>query len=396
MSAVDPCRQLREELAPRFTRALSRPGIYLANHSLGRPLDRTADDLSRFADLWYAEMDDAWEAWMATLTTFCGHGGALLGQSGEWTIPKTSAGQALRSVISALPRSGEVRPINIVTTHGEFDSVDFILRAYHAKGRANVTWVDEDGVDGPVSYTTAEAVIDALTPETDLVVVSQVAFQTGRVFKDLERLHAVCQDRGVYLLVDTYHGFGVLPSTNLAFDFAIGGSYKYVRGGPGACWLTVREGLAERDGLQTLDTGWFAKADTFGYGRHEEPAWAEGGRGWWESTPAVVTAYQALAGLELLGEIGIDRLREVSLLQQGAMRDLFRLAGVPVFEPDDPAHYGAFSLVFADDPAGLVSALKQQGISVDARGGSVRFGPDALNTVDEFERVARVLYHFFS
>jgi kynureninase len=55
---------LREHIAPLFSRALAgdkaRDEIYLANHSLGRPLDRTADDIAGALDLWYSGMDGAW------------------------------------------------------------------------------------------------------------------------------------------------------------------------------------------------------------------------------------------------------------------------------------------------------------------------------------------------
>src|SRR2546423_10446875 len=57
---------LRQHVWPRFSRALARDEIYLANHSLGRPPDRAAADMQRGIDAWYRDMDGAWDLWLAT------------------------------------------------------------------------------------------------------------------------------------------------------------------------------------------------------------------------------------------------------------------------------------------------------------------------------------------
>src|SRR2546421_8699903 len=57
---------LRQHMWPRFSRALARDEIYLANHSLGRPPDRAAADMQRGIDAWYRDMDGAWDLWLAT------------------------------------------------------------------------------------------------------------------------------------------------------------------------------------------------------------------------------------------------------------------------------------------------------------------------------------------
>ena len=89
----------------------------------------------------------------------------------------------------------------------------------------------------------------------------------------------------------------------------IGGSYKYLRGGPGACFLYIAPEVLEA-GLRPLDIGWFANADPFGYQRPDLPVLAHGGDGFLESTPPVLTWYQARSGLEFtlaMGVIGFAR-----------------------------------------------------------------------------------------
>ena len=125
--------RLKAEIWPRFSRVLARQEIYLANHSLGRPPDRMADDVRSAIDAWYADLDGAWELWLATREKWRALTARLVGAPrADCIIPKTSAGQGLRAVLNALP--GKPR---VATTDGEFDSIDFILRVYREQERRN-------------------------------------------------------------------------------------------------------------------------------------------------------------------------------------------------------------------------------------------------------------------
>src|ERR1700747_591609 len=116
-------------LRHRFSRVLERDEIYLANHSLGRPPDRMADDVRAALDAWYRDMDGAWRLWLEARERFRSLTGQLIGApSADCVVPKTSAGQGLRAVLNALP--GKPR---VLTTDAEFDSLDFILRVYRER-----------------------------------------------------------------------------------------------------------------------------------------------------------------------------------------------------------------------------------------------------------------------
>jgi kynureninase len=233
--------------------------------------------------------------------------------------------------------------------------------------------------------------VDAIRPGTDLVVVSQIVFTTGQRLPNLDHIVAAAHQAGALILVDGYHAVGVVEVRfeELGADFMIGGSYKYTRGGPGACWLAIHPRHLNSD-LRTLDTGWFAKKEPFGYERTEEPEWAQDGDAWLESTPPVLTAYQANSGLAFTNAIGVDRLRTYNLAQQTTLREALRAKRVSVYEPCDPNQFGAFSLVPHKDPPSLVKALKAAGVNVDARGNSVRFGPDLLNSNRQLEEAAEI------
>src|SRR5574338_21701 len=249
--------ELRRDIRPRFARVLTRPGIYLANHSLGRPPDRMAEDVAGALEAWYRDLDGAWDLWLQGRERFRALTARLVGAPRpDSIIPKASAGQGLRAVLNALP--GKPR---VVTTDGEFDSIAFVLHAYR----------DKERIELRISPWRGLSAVGA-----DLVVLSTVMFETGEVVPELARRVEDAHRAGAQVLLDVYHHAGALPLDLAALeaDFAIGGSYKYLRGGPGAGWLYVRPDLA--DHLRTLDAGWFAQAEPFAWSRGDPPTLAPG------------------------------------------------------------------------------------------------------------------------
>jgi kynureninase len=382
---------LRAHVFPLFSRVLARKEIYLANHSLGRPLDVMSRDVQCALDAWYVDMDDAWGPWLEEMQSYRAAIAQLIGCA-RWdcVVPKTAAGQGLRAVLNSIDKPCPV----VVASTAEFDSLDFILRTYAHKGRADVRWVatrkNEVGID-IVDVRDYLAAIDA-TPRPDLVVCSQIYFQTGQHFADVERVVHAARSAGALSLVDTYHSAGVIDVhfDQLDCDFAVGGNYKYTRGGPGACWLAIHprwlsDGHSPR--LRTLDTGWFAKKDTFKYERPAEPLLAAGGDAWLESTMPVLPFYQARSGLHFTLAMGVARLREYSLRQQAFLRTQLAARGVPIA---DIGPAGAYTLVPDPQASAVCAALKRSGVNTDSRGPAVRLCPDVLTTQDEMREAAAV------
>jgi kynureninase len=362
--------QLRHAVWPRFSRVLARDEIYLANHSLGRPPDRMAEDVRAALDVWYCDMEGAWQFWLQQRERFRELTATLVGVSrADCIVPKTSAGQGLRAVLNALP--GKPR---VATSDGEFDSLDFILRVYREQGRIDLNLAPwrELSVAG-----------------ADLIVLSSIMFRTGEVVENLSHIVRGAHVAGALVLLDVYHHAGALPLDleALGVDFAVGGSYKYTRGGPGAGWLYVRPGLIET--MRTLDTGWFAKQDVFAYVRPDPPEYGRGGDAWLESTPPVLAPVQALAGLELTLELGVERLRAYNLAQKSRLALLLFEQGVKVAGVGDA--YGAFLTIAHPESGAIAKHLHEKGVKVDARGEYLRICPDILNSDAELECAARLI-----
>ena len=366
---------LRKRFWPRFARVRKEyRRIYLANHSLGRPPDRMAQDVQHALDVWYHDLHGAWPEWDAARERWRTLTARLIGaRRADCIVPKASAGQGLRAVLNALEpdRRGKLR---VVASDSEFDSIDFILRAYREKGRIDLRLMPWREIS---------------VGNADLVVISSVMYRTGECVHGLNKLLRAARTAEALVVLDVYHHAGALPLdvAALGVDFAIGGSYKYLRGGPGACWLYVRPGLV--DTLRTLDTGWHAKREPFKYERPDPPQYAAGGNAWLESTPPVLAPVQALAGLEMTLELGVDRLRDYSIEQKQLLADLLSLRGVQAEGTGE--EYGAFLTVTHPKAPALAAELERRGVKADARGDRLRLCPDILNTESELAQVAEEL-----
>jgi kynureninase len=376
---------IQKHIAPLFSRVLSSKSLYLANHSLGRPLDAMADAIAEATSAWYNELGEAWDAWLGERQAFRTRIATLIGAPrADCVVPKTSAGQGLRTVLNALP--GKPR---VISTRGEFDSIDVILKQYAALERIELQWV-EPNVGGDF---TIEPVMDAVNhgKGADLVVISQVMFMTSQIVKHLDALAKACHERGTRLLVDSYHAVGVIPVdvVQLGADFVIGGSYKYLRGGPGACFLYIAPGVLDA-GLRPLDIGWFANSDPFGYQRGDLPALAYGGDGFLESTPPVLTWYQARSGLEFTLAMRVERLRAYSLEQLDALRGYLTDAGISTVKGGDEGH-GAFLAIRLAKAMEFPAKLEREGIICDARGQWLRLCPDCLTRDEDLRCAAAAL-----
>jgi kynureninase len=373
---------VQRHVAPLFSRVLAGDRIYLANHSLGRPLDAMAEDVREATSLWETKLGDAWDDWLEEQEAFRARIAQLIhAPRVDCIVPKTSAGQGLRAVLNALP--GVPR---VLSTRGEFDSVDVVLKQYCSLGRIEMRWVEADA-EGLFSV---QEMIRHLREGIDLVVISQVMFMDGQAVHPLEELADACHSVGARLLVDSYHAIGVFPVDVAAMraDFVIGGSYKYLRGGPGASFLYLSpEVLAS--GMRPLDTGWFASEGMFGYERRDPPLLRAGGDAFLESTPPVLTYYQARSGQRFALAMTVERLREYGLRQLGQLKGYLADAGIEVVGGD--ADHGAFLAVRHQRANYLAKQLAESHVITDARGEWLRLCPDCLTREEELRTAASVL-----
>jgi kynureninase len=239
----------------------------------------------------------------------------------------------------------------------------------------------------------AEAVIAALDKRTLLVPVSHVLYKTAEI-QPIEQIVRRAHEVGAYVCLDAYQSAGAVPLdvSALGIEFCVGGSVKWLCGGPGAGWLYVRPDVADR--LEPAFAGWHGHARPFAFEPEMEPA--PGAARFLTGTPAVAANYAASAGYEIIREIGVDRIRENSMRQTALLVDLVDAAGFELTSPRDPALRGG-SVVFSVPEFPAVHAeLAARDIICDYRpDAGLRFGPHFFTTDDEIrfavEQVSEIL-----
>ncbi len=367
---------INQHIRPLFTQSLQNTSaIYLANHSLGRMLDQTEKDVIEGLQHWTYGREDAWDHWIAEMQSFRQQTAALIhAKSADCIIPKASAGQGLRAILNCYDSS-----IKVMTSSDEFSSIDFILKVFSQRKHIQLETIKPEHSN---HYQLDNFVTALRSNKPRLIVLSMVLFTTGQLFSQLKTLIEAAHQQRSLVLLDLYHAAGVVPIdvTELDVDFAIGGSYKYLRGGPGASWLYIHP-LHLDGALRTLDTGWFAQDLAFAFERPEIPHYASGGNAFLESTPAILPFYQARAGLNFTLAIGVQRLRDYSLQQQQFMENLFQQYEIPFLEKT--GHRGAFIAIPHTQVETITTQLKDSGVIADCRENLLRLCPDLLTTEEK-------------
>src|SRR5262249_40334019 len=179
-----------------------------------------------------------------------------------------------------------------------------------------------------------------------LVPVQHVLFKSGEiqaVEAIVERAHAV----GAHVVLDAYQSAGAVPLdvTALDVDFAVGGSVKWLCGGPGAGWLYRRAHLIRR--LEPAATGWQAHARPFAF--EPELEYADGIARFLTGTPNVPALYAATAGYDLVEEIGVARIRANSLRQTELLIRVAEARGFEIRSPREPEQRGGTVTVHVPD-----------------------------------------------
>jgi kynureninase len=354
---------------------------YLINHSLAAMPAAAEDNLREYARVWRERGIRAWaEGWWDMPVTVGDQLGRILGAPPGSIVMHQNVTVAEAIVVSCFARTGERN--RIVYEEANFPSVRYL---YQAQPDLEVVALEHDA-----------AVAAAIDERTLLVPISHVLFRNGQI-QDIEPIIRRTRESGAYVVLDCYQSAGVVPFdlTELGVDFAVGGSVKWLCGGPGAGWLYVRPDVAER--LEPTLVGWQAHARPFAF--EPELEYAAGARRFLTGTPNVPALYAATAGYDVIEEVGVPRIRERSLELTQLMIDLCDGAGLEVVSPREPARRGGTVTVSTPDHAACHRELGERGVICDFRPdpeGGVRIGPHFFNTEDELRRAISELAEIVS
>jgi kynureninase len=341
---------------------------YLINHSLAAMPAAAEDNLREYARVWRERGIRAWaEGWWDMPVTVGDQLGRILGAPPGSTVMHQNVTVAEAIVLSCFARDGERN--RIVYEEANFPSVRYL---YQAQPDLEVVAVEDGG-----------AIVDAIDERTLLVPISHVLFKNGEI-QDVEPIVRRAQEVGAHVVLDCYQSAGVVPFhlSELGVAFAVGGSVKWLCGGPGAGWLYVRPDLAEQ--LEPTLVGWQAHVRPFAFEPQLE--YASGARRFLTGTPNVPALYAATAGYDVIEELGVPQIRERSLALTQLLIDLCDEAGLAIVSPREAARRGGTVTVSTPDHAACHRELGERGVICDFRPnpeGGIRIGPHFFNTEEE-------------
>ncbi|MDR7608180.1 MAG: aminotransferase class V-fold PLP-dependent enzyme, partial [Armatimonadota bacterium] len=140
--------------------------------------------------------------------------------------------------------------------------------------------------------------------------------------------------RGAWVVVDAYQTAGCVPFDvrDWPVDVVLGGSHKWLCGGPGAAWMYVAPEQADR--LEPALAGWFGHREPFAFDL--ELSYAAGAMRFATGTPGMAALFAARAGLEVVLEVGVRAIREWSQALGQQMVDRADSLGLEVRSPRNP------------------------------------------------------------
>ena len=339
---------------------------YLINHSLGAMPRGVEARLAEYARTWRERGVRAWgEGWWELPMTVGDQIGRIVGAPAGSTVMHQNVAVAEAVVLSCFQPTPERN--RIVYERGNFPSVRYL---YQSRGDLDVLVCEDDG-----------GILDAIDERTLLVPISHVLFKSGEI-QDVKPIVRRAHEVGAHVVLDAYQSAGVVPLdvSALGVDFAVGGSVKWLLGGPGNGWLYVRPDLAER--LEPTVTGWQAHEQPFAF--EEEMRYASGAARFLTGTPNVPAHYAGTAGYDLVEEVGVDRIRESSLRQTALLIELADAAGFEIRSPRAPERRGGTVTVHVPEFPAVHRELTERGVICDFRpDAGIRLGPHFFTSDEE-------------
>ncbi|GII75527.1 kynureninase [Sphaerisporangium rufum] len=383
LDADDPLAALRD----RFD--LDPEVVYLDGNSLGAPPRHVA---ARMADVigrqWGRRLIRSWpEGWWDAPERVGDRIAPLVGAApGQVVVADSTSVNIFKTLVAAL-RMPPLRPGDNGRDELVVDAATFPTDGYIAASAAELTGAElrpalPDELDGVLGERTA------------VVLLNHVDYRTGRLY-DMAQATRKAHDAGARVVWDLCHSAGVLPIEldALGVDLAVGCTYKFLNGGPGApAFVYVPHRLQEK--FHQPLAGWGGHREPFAMAPEYEPApnisRARAG------TPDILSLLALEAALEVWDGVDLAEVRAKGMALTGFFAECVdELLGdrVEIVSPRDPERRGHQVSVRHPAADRLVTALAEREVIGDFRTPDVlRFGFAPLyNTYGEARRAAETL-----
>lgn len=373
LDLADPLAAFRQ----RF--AIEENSLYMDGNSLGRPPADAFGLVPEALSAWRDNLILAWREWirvprrlgdmLATSVLEANAGEVIVGDSTTVNLYKAAAAAV----------AGQPGRRTVITSDDNFPTDLYVLQSLASQLSLNLKVLPADAVYG-LATAELEAAIDS---DVALVCLSHVAYRSGAML-DMAEVTRVAHSAGALILWDVSHSAGAVrvPLESSGADLAVGCTYKYLNGGPGApSFVYVR--ASRLASLRQPLWGWFGHREQFQMAAEFEAA--EGIEGFLVGAPAILSTVAIEPGLALIAEAGIDRLQAkgrtmTDLLVQ--LSDQWLIPhGFSVVSPRDSERRGSHVTLRHRKAKDIVRALIARGVTPDYRPPDmIRFGPAPLYT----------------
>jgi kynureninase len=371
LDAADPLAGFRS----RFVVAADEH-VYLDGNSLGRLPVSGRERLEAVVSEWGEQLVGGWHEWIDYPVRIGDRlASSVLGAAaGEVVVTDSVTVNLFKLASAALDARGGGA---LVSDRANFPTDRYVLEGLAAARGVELRLFDSDPLDGPVVDDLA-----ALEPG-DVVVLSHVAYRSGAL-ADMPALTAAVRSRGATLIWDLSHSVGAVPIELGAAgaELAVGCTYKYLNGGPGApAFLYVASEL--QGSLRSPIWGWFAQSDQFAMDRPYDPV--DGIGRFLAGTPPILQLAAVEEGVRVTAEAGIARVREKSVgltdLVVALHDEWLAPLGFSLGSPREAARRGSHVSLRHDRAWPITRALIAAGVTPDFRGpDSIRLGVAPLYT----------------
>ena len=357
--------------------------VYMISNSLGAMPRRTARDLAEYAETWATRGVRGWEdRWWEMPREVGDKVARIIGAPAGSVSMHENVTTAHAVALSCLRPTGTRR--RIVCAAMDFPSMMYLFRAHQAAGFEVTVVPAEDDLT-----IRTDRFLDAIDESTAVVAFSHVLFRTAYIMHATE-IAKRAREAGATVILDTYQSAGIVPLdvTALDIDFAVGGCLKWLCGGPGNAFLYTRPELRKQ--LRPRLTGWVSHRNPFAFDTNpvEDRDVRPDAMGMMNGTPSIPAYYAALAGLDIVHEVGVPRIRTRSVELTGRLLALADRYGFPSAASRDPERLAGTVAINVPDALQVARTLKAREFLVDYRPPvGVRLSPHFYNTTDEIDRV---------
>ncbi len=378
MTLRDAQRDNVTEAVMREQFPILESSMYLVSHSMGAAPRGAKDALESYWNDWASDGPEAWERWLPAIAQIADGIGEIIGApSGSVFLgPNVSVMQAaLASCLRFTPGRDQV-----VYEALQFPSLTYVWTEWQRFGAQPRIVPSDDGRTVPT-----ERIIAAITERTVIAVLSHAYYVSGAL-ADVRAIQAHCRKTGTLLCVDAYQTTGVFPYDVREWDLdvVVGGSHKWLCGGPGCGWMYVRPDL--RETFEPAVTGWMAHAHPFSF----EPApmtWAPTMYRWGNGTPTIPGYMAAKPGHDLIKKVGVERIRAHNVRLTTTIAEMALERGLQVNTPLDPARRTGWIAIDFPDSDRAYAGLSKRRVFVDYRPGcGIRVGPHFYTRDEEIQQ----------